>query len=346
MEEESSLKNTQLADGSTTNGGTPAQRPRRSHRQSRAVFLRSSVLGAALVAMFVAYSVTLPSTFFTHGNIIAMLASESFVLILAIAVTLPLRSGDFDLSVAAVMVFSSAVLGILTSQHHWPLVPAIVVTLMIGVVIGSVNAFFIVKLGINAFIVTLGMMTALGGLTYGITGSQIVTNLPSALVRMGQGSLFGLPDAVFYGWILAAIMWYVLEYTPYGRYLLFVGGNRDSSRLAGLRVGRLRSSAFIGSALLSSVAGVVMAARIGAIDPSVGPSFLLPPYAAAFLGTTTIQIGRFNVVGTVIASYFLIVGVTGLLLAGASPWVSDLFNGGALLVAVTFAKLASKNDPQ
>ena len=112
MEEESSLKNTQLADGSTTNGGTPAQRPRRSHRQSRAVFLRSSVLGAALVAMFVAYSVTLPSTFFTHGNIIAMLASESFVLILAIAVTLPLRSGDFDLSVAAVMVFSSAVLGL------------------------------------------------------------------------------------------------------------------------------------------------------------------------------------------------------------------------------------------
>jgi ribose transport system permease protein len=296
--------------------------------------------------MFVAYSVTLPSTFFTHGNIIAMLASESFVLILAIAVTLPLRSGDFDLSIAAVMVFSSAVLGILTSQHHWPLVLAIVVTLMIGVVIGSVNAFFIVKLGINAFIVTLGMMTALGGLTYGITGSQIVTNLPSALVRMGQGSLFGLPDAVFYGWILAVIMWYVLEYTPYGRYLLFVGGNRDSSRLAGLRVGRLRSSAFISSALLSSVAGVVMAARIGAIDPSVGPSFLLPPYAAAFLGTTTIQIGRFNVVGTVVGSYFLTVGVTGLLLAGASPWVSDVFNGGALLVAVTFAKLASKNDPQ
>jgi ribose transport system permease protein len=89
-----------------------------------------------------------------------------------------------------------------------------------------------------------------------------------------------------------------------------------------------------------------MAARIGAIDPSVGPSFLLPPYAAAFLGTTTIQIGRFNVVGTVIASYFLTVGVTGLLLAGASPWVSDVFNGGALLAAVTFAKLASKNDPQ
>ena len=330
---------------STASGEATGPGVRRARAWARgADLLRRSALLGGMVLLIIVYSIWLPATFPTHGNVVAMLSSQSFVLILALAVTIPLRSGDFDLSVSAVMVFTAAVLGILVSQHHWSVGAAIPVTLAIGFAAGLLNAFFIVKLGINAFIVTLATMTALGGLTFGITNSNIVSNFPHSLLVLGQASAGGLPDAVYYGWVVAIVLWYVFEYTPYGRQLLFVGGSRDASRLAGLRVNRVRISAFVASAVLAAVGGVGLGADVGAGGPGGGPSVLLAPHAAAFLGTTTIQIGRFNIAGTVIASYLLIVGVTGLLLAGASPWVSDLFNGVALLAAVAFARFAARRS--
>jgi ribose transport system permease protein len=223
-----------------------------------------------------------------------------------------------------------------------PLIPACIITLLVGVVIGAINGFFIVNLGINAFIITLGSMTILSGLTFGITGGNVIVNLPPALLTFGRQELFGLPLAIYYGWTLALVLAYVYERTPIGRYLLFVGGNRDAARLAGLPVTQIRFLAFVFSSLISAFAGIVLASKLGAIDPTIGPSYLLPPYAAAFLGTTAVQIGRFNVGGTVIAIYMLIIGITGLLLMGSDPWVSDAFDGGALIVAVTFAGLAGR----
>jgi ribose transport system permease protein len=197
-------------------------------------------------------------------------------------------------------------------------------------------------IGVNAFIVTLGAMTVLSGLTFGITSGAVLVNLPPALLSMSRAHLLGLPLAIWYGWILALLVWYVFEWTPLGRYLLFVGGNAEAAELAGVPVRATRVAAFTGSALLSAVAGVVLAGKFGSVDPTIGASFLLPPYAAAFLGTTVIQLGRFNVFGSVVGSYLLTIGITGLLLQGADPWVADVFNGAALMAAVTFARLVSR----
>jgi ribose transport system permease protein len=133
------------------------------------------------------------------------------------------------------------------------------------------------------------------------------------------------------------ILWYVYEWTPFGRRLLFTGGNRDASRLTGIHVKRIRASAFILSAVISALAGVVLAGSVGAVDPGSAGAYLLQPFAAAFLGTTVIQFGRFNAWGTVIGLYLLAAGVSGLQLLGASSWVSDVFNGVTLVLAVIFA---------
>jgi ribose transport system permease protein len=293
-----------------------------------------------LIYLIVLFSVLMPSTFFTEGNVAAMLSSQAVLLILALAVTVALRSGAFDLSVSAVMVFSAAVIGVLTTQHHIGVGVAIVIALVVALGIGLINSSFIVGLGLDAFIVTLGMMTALTGLGYAITGTQVIINLPSSLVTMSSYHLFGLlPVAVFYGWALALVLWYVFERTPLGRNLLFVGGNSAASRLIGLPVRRIQIIAFVLAAVISGIAGVVLAGTLGAVDPSVGSQYLLQPYAAAFLGATTIQPGRFNILGTVIGLYLLIVGITGLELAGAATWVADVFNGAALVVAILFARL-------
>lgn len=316
------------------------RKPETRWRVANDVLKRYMLLWVGIILALL-FSFLLPQTFPTSGNLIAMLSSQAFLIILAVAVTIPLRAGDFDLSVATVMVFCAAVLGILTTQFHWPVWAAALTTIAVGAVVGIINGFFVVQIGINAFIVTLGTMTVLGGLTYGVTSGNIIIGLPNALLNLGEHVFLGLPDAVYYGWVLALIMWYLYEFTPVGRYLLFVGGNPDAARLAGLPVRRIRFGAFVASAVLSALAGVILAAKLGAVDPTLGPSFLLPPYAAAFLGTTTVQIGRFNIGGTVIATYLLTVGVSGLLLLGVSPWVSDVFNGAALLAAVAFARLAS-----
>jgi ribose transport system permease protein len=139
-------------------------------------------------------------------------------------------------------------------------------------------------------------------------------------------------------------MFYVFEYTPLGRRLLFVGRGRSVARLSGIRVGRVRWGAMIASGLISALAGILYAGTLGSADPTSGLSFLLPAFAAAFLGATSIMPGRFNPLGAVIAVYFLVTGITGLQILGVQTFVQQLFYGGALVLAVALSQLARRRE--
>jgi ribose transport system permease protein len=227
-------------------------------------------------------------------------------------------------------------------MHGVPVPLAVLAALLVGLVVGAINGTVIVLIGINAFIATLGMLTVLAGISLAISDSSLIVNLPSSLQSFSRAEFLGLPMAVWYGWMLALILYYVYEFTPIGMYLLFVGGNREAAALSGLRVRPIRFMAFVSSSVLCAFAGVVLAGTLGAVDPSLGPAFLLPPYAAAFLGSTTIAIGRFNVLGTMVGLYFITIGITGLQLAGAEPWIAQVFNGGILILAVIFANVSAR----
>ena len=141
-------------------------------------------------------------------------------------------------------------------------------------------------------------------------------------------------------------IYYVFDYTAAGKRLLFVGTGRDVARLSGIRVGRLRVGALVSEGFLAALAGVVYAGTSGSADPTSGASYLLPAFAAAYLGTTTIKPGRSNPWGAVIAAYFLIAGVTGLAILGINSWVQDVFYGGALIVAVVMSQLVRRRQQQ
>ena len=128
-----------------------------------------------------------------------------------------------------------------------------------------------------------------------------------------------------------------MGHTPFGRYIYAVGGGREVARLAGINTDLLTILAFTLSGFMAGIAGVLETATVGAAHPDVGPQFLLPAFAAAFLGATTIQPGRFNVLGTVVALFLLAVGIGGFQQLGAPFWVSPVFNGTALLIAVGLA---------
>ncbi len=304
---------------------------------------RYAVLGV-LVLMVIVFSVALPETFPTVANLRITLVTQAVLVIVAIGLTFTLATGEFDFTFGPIVGFSACFCGYLTSQHDWMLAPAVLVTFFCCALIGVINAFFIIRVGISSLITTLAVGMTLVGVTLGFTQSNVVAPPDPALTRIATGELLGLPYPVYLSFLFAAIAWYVYEYTPIGRYFYFVGEGDRAARLSGLPVDRVRTTALLTTALVSSAAGLLSFGRLGSADPNIGITYLLPVTAAVFLGATTIRPGRFNAWGTVVAVYVLVVGVTGLQLLGADTWLENVFYGAALLAAVTFAALLRKGS--
>lgn len=303
--------------------------------------LEGLAVPAVLVLLVLVFSALIP-TFRTVSNIEGMVNSQAVVLMLALAAAVTLRTGSFDLSIASVMVASGATVATLSTSGY-SIAVSVLAGILLGVFVGIAQGYLIVKIGVDSFITTLGTLTALGGVAYAITQGQIVGGVPASLVEISRATILGIPLATWYSWLLVIIVWYVFERTPLGRHLLFIGGNKNTARLAGVPVDRIQLAAFVLSATLSAGIGVVLVGQLAAIDPSIGPQYLLPPFAAVFLGSTAFTPGRFNAFGTLVAVYLLVVGITGLSLLGVASWVSAVFNGLALVLAVTAARLAARS---
>jgi len=259
--------------------------------------------------------------------------------LLALAVIVPLTAGDYDLSVAYTLTLSSVILAVLNVEDHIGIGLAITVALGAGVVIGFVNGVVTVLFGINSFITTLGTGTIVGGIAIGLSGDNTISGVAAVVSQLTiTDRLLGIPYVFYLVLIISIMMWFVFARLASGRWLLYIGMGAEVARLSGVPVGRVRVTGFIISGLLSAIAGVAYTGVLGAGDPTSGVTLLLPAFAAAFLGATTIVPGRFNPVGSLVAVYFLGTGITGFELLGASPYVQDIFYGSALIVGVLLAK--------
>ena len=291
--------------------------------------------------LIAAYGAAMPQSFLTWGNFSILFASYAPAAMLALAIIVPLTAGDYDLSVGATLTLSSAVIGVLNVWMQMPILLVLAIVVVVGVIVGLVNALFILFFRIPSLVVTLGTTSVMTGLVQWITNSSTIGGIDNALVMaVVGGRLFGVPYAFYYALAAAIIMWYVFDYTPIGRRLLFVGRGREVARLNGISVDRVRLGALITSGVLSALAGILYAGVLGSADPYSGLNFLLPAFAAAFLGATTILPGRFNPGGVIVAVYFLATGITGLTMLGIPLWVTNVFNGGALILAVTVSQLS------
>ena len=292
---------------------------------------------ALLIALFGAI---MPDSFLNWGNFSIMFASYAPAALLALAIIVPLTAGDYDLSVGATLTLSSGLIGVLNVWHGVPIGLAITLAVAAGILVGAINAFFIIYFRIPSLVVTLGTTSLMTGIVQWMTNSSTIGGIDEALVNAVVGvRIGGIPLAFYYALIAVVAMWYVFDYTPLGRRLLFVGRGREVARLNGVAVDRVRAGALVASAALSAAAGVVYAGVLGSADPYSGLNFLLPAFAAAFLGATTILPGRFNPWGAIVAVYFLATGITGLTMLGIPLWVTNVFNGGALILAVTISQL-------
>ena len=319
----------------TVSTNTQTRRPANLARQ----FERFALLGVwvILIALF---SAVMPQSFFSWGNFSIMFASYAPAALLALAIIVPLTAGDYDLSVGATLTLSASTIGVLNVWQQMPILLVLAIVLVMGVVVGLVHSLFIVYFRVPSLVVTLGSTSVMSGLVQWMTNSSTIGGIDNSLIMAAVGyRLFGIPYAFYYAIGAALVMWYVFDYMPLGRKLLFVGRGREVARLNGISVDRVRVGALVMSAVLASAAGILYAGVLGSADPYSGLNYLLPAFAAAFLGATTIQPGRFNPWGAIVAVYFLATGITGLSMLGIPLWVTNVFNGGALIIAVTISQI-------
>jgi ribose transport system permease protein len=292
--------------------------------------------------LIVVFSIWIPDLFPTVDNFRIVASSQAIAAIVALGLLVPVACGVFDLSIAGTLGVSETLVVYSQTNGHGVFL-GIVLALAAGLAIGLVNAFVVIKLRVDSFIATLGMSSILLAVVLGLTdgASLTPTSLSSTFTAFGQNKLWGLPLPVFYMLAIGLVLYWILEFTPIGRYLYGIGGNPQAARLAGVRVDRITTGAFATSGIVAAFAGVVLAAVLGSASPTVGDGYLLPAFSAVFLGATQIRPGRVNVLGTLIAIFLLATGVKGLQLAGAPNYISALFNGAALIIAVALSARTS-----
>jgi ribose transport system permease protein len=323
----------------------PIERPGSESRRIQPGWLLGKLAPRRISAIYllglfiVLFGLLQPDTFLTEVTFTLIFRSGVVTCILALAFLVPLTAGAYDLSIGSVMALSLGLVIYLSLHTDLPTPVTALVAIGAAGLCGAVSGFIVVKLHVNSFIATLGVSQVLVGAALLLSNNtQLIGDLPDYWSNLGTSNLLGIPKVVYMLLLLALVMWYVLEFTRIGRYLLATGGNPEASRLAGVPTDRVLWGVFIASGVISGSAGVVFSMQSGLFSTSIGPGYLFPAVAAVFLGASQLS-QRPNVWGTLIAYFALAFGIQGLALstASASVWSQPVFQGVSLIIAVAVA---------
>ena len=279
---------------------------------------------------------------------INVLEHSSILGILVIGMIFCLLAGRFDLSSESTLGFTALVGAWMVSTNPffgsgWQLPPALVIVLMLGMGagVGCLNSFFIIKLRVNAFIVTLAMLLALRGFTYVFTNANTMYDLPPSFAALGGYSIGGLlPVSVILFLSLFVLSQFVLSYTAFGRDLYAIGGNREAAFAAGIRVDRRTLTAFVLSGMLGALAAWVLAGRLQAVTINLGQGMVFEVFAAAVIGGVSLAGGKGTMMGPLGGVLLLGVITTGLSVMPISSFWVDAVRGVLILAAVVLWRVS------
>ena len=297
-------------------------------------FLKLVGIGPLLILLCVIMSLLNPA-FLTFNNWINLLNSISALWIMAMAMTLVLISGGFDLSVGATLALSGLVLVNLVYAGV-PEILSIGITLLLVLLIGMItNGLFIGKLGLNFFVVTLGTMSLFRGTVYVWTDGETkyADTLP-VISFLGNGSIGPIPVTIIIMFVIFLITHLFLKFTQFGRAIYVVGGNSTAAKLAGIKVSLILIGVYGISALYAGIAGIIETGKLASVSPTIGSGLELLVAAAVLLGGTSFKGGEGTVIGTTLGVLFIGVLQNGLSLSGISSYWQEVITGGILIFAV------------
>lgn len=304
--------------------------------------LRDLALLPAIVVLLIVGVIVSPSTFLTPENLINVLQQQTELSLLVLAEACILICGRFDLSLESTIGLAPA-LGLLipVTYLHIPGIWAIPICLLVGILIGAFNGTLVVRFGLSAFIVTLGMLIVLRGLQVGFTGGKSLFTAPAEFFYIGSASWLGLPASIWLCAIAYAIGMVALGYFRPGRALYAVGGNSDAARAAGIRTDRVIFGVFVVAGFLAALAGLMMVGRLGSVAANQGSGMIFTVFAAAVIGGISLDGGRGTLFGALCGVVVLGLIQNILVLAGVSAQWNQAIYGVIILIALVLARLTS-----
>lgn len=292
-----------------------------------------------LIIEFVIFSVA-NSSFLTPSNILSVGRQMSFTGIAAIGMTLVMLTGGIDISVGSMLAMAGVLCAKLSADLGMPLWVAVIFTLLLGALFGLVNGVSVTRFHIPALIATLATQTILKGIAYLITNAVPVKNLSDTYKFLGQGYLFGIvPVPLVITIALFVLAWWYLDKTYLGRRVYLAGGNEEAARLSGINTKLTITSTYVLSGIFAAIAGVLMAARLGSGQPSVGSGFEMDVITATVLGGINVNGGKGRVVNVFVGACIMGVLANGMTMMNINQYLQWIINGVVLLFAVTMSNL-------
>lgn len=301
----------------------------------RKQFLSANIIYITFALMVIGLSI-FTDTFLSITNVQNILRQCSMIGILALGMTYIIIAGGIDLSVGSTMALASCVAASFSTTLGTmiPLPLALLLGILVGIAVGAVNGVIVSYLGIVPFIATLGMQTAIRGLTLVYTSGRPINALTEEYVAIGKSFFLGLPTPVIIFIVLAIIAWFVLSKTVYGRYVYAIGGNEKAAIVSGLKVKRIKLSTYVIGGVVAAVAGIVLSARVAVGSPTAGESYDLQAITAVVIGGTSNQGGTGGIVPTVIGVLMIGILNNGMDLLNVSGYYQKVVTGIVILLAV------------
>ena len=304
-----------------------------------------TLLGFVLILLF--FAVKLPDTFLTFRNLLNISQQLSMLAVVAATMTIVMVMNDFDLSVGSMASLSGIVAALLFTSGY-PVWVGLVSALLVGILGGLFNGFLVSIIGILPFVATLGTLTVFSGIAFLLADGKTIfgRDIPTSFSGFARSGVeFGdvkIPMLTITAMLVILVCWCILEHTNFGRRLYAIGGNKEASHLAGIKVVQLRLIAFSLTGLGAAGAGLMYASRVASANPTQGSGLMLDAIAAVFLGMTMSRHGEPKVVFTLVGVLILGVLDNGMTQLRVDSYVREILVGLIVLAAVAIASLSKR----
>lgn len=294
-----------------------------------------------LVAIFTFSSVLSPY-FLTGYNLSIVARAVAFVGLVTIGQASLMIIGELDLSLGVIGGLCGVVAGMLMVTFGWPTLPALAAALALGAALGFINGFLVSALGLHSLVLTIGTAGIIGGANLVLTRGVAITGIPKDIQFLGRGDVLGVPAPFMIMIGALALVSFIAAKTPFGRYMYAIGNNAAAARMLGIEVSRIRVLVFTLAGLLSALAGILMVARLGTAQPSIGETWVLAPIAAAVIGGVATTGGIGTPLGAILGAGIIGIIENIIVLFGVSPYWQSIVSGTVVVLAISADAIARR----
>ncbi|NKB84350.1 ABC transporter permease [Brucella grignonensis] len=295
----------------------------------------------ALLVIF-ALSAIMSPYFLTPYNLSVVARGLAFVGLITIAQSMLMVLGELDLSLGVIGGLSGVVSGILMMRMGFEPYTAMLLAILLGLCLGLFNGFLVTFLRLHSLVLTIGTAGIFGGANLVLTRGVAITGIPREVHFLGRGDLFGIPVPFIIMFVALLIATFVMLKTPFGRYMYAIGNNRDGARMLGIRVDRVRLMVFGAAGAIAGLAGVLMVARLGTAQPSIGDSWVLAPIAASVIGGVATTGGIGSPIGAILGAGIIAIIENIIVLFGVSPYWQGIVSGAIVVLAISFDAISRR----